>query len=52
MTMRNRDHIPPGWGPRILRQAGVPYSVIFNFLSQMYESQVRVAHLWLEDPIV
>jgi len=40
MTMRNRDHIPPGWGPRILRQAGVPYSVIFNFLSQMYESQI------------
>ncbi|KZS96128.1 nucleoporin [Sistotremastrum niveocremeum HHB9708] len=40
MTMRNRDHIPVGWGPRVLTQAGVPHHVVFNLLSRMYDSQV------------
>jgi nuclear pore complex protein Nup155 len=41
MSIKNRNYVPAGWAPRVMRRANVPYQLIFELMYQMYESQVR-----------
>ena len=45
LSITNQNHVPPGWAPRVLRRAGIPFYEIFNELHRMYESQVPPYHI-------